>query len=254
MRILCLHGLGTNSQILEMQTGRYCKVYSSGQRADYRLAALRAELGGSSVHSFEFVDGSLDWEPAPGMLTFKRRLRERCQNTKLVLGIPSEMLSENGPLAFYDPYDPESILTALDDLDEYVEDAGPFDGILGFSQGAALAAMLLVRHGAAKPPVLFAVFICGGQPYNEDILKKGVCEFIDPTSDEQIIHVPTANILGGKDKDLDHTERLLRLCQSWGRFSYDHGAGHEIPRTPKGVTEEMARVIEQAMLKSTLGQ
>lgn len=51
MRILCLHGLGTNSQILESQ-----------------ITTLRSRL--PSEWEFEFLDGEVEAQPAPG----KRRL------------------------------------------------------------------------------------------------------------------------------------------------------------------------------------
>lgn len=51
MRILCLHGLGTNSKILESQ-----------------LTTLRSRL--PSDWEFEFLDGEVEAQPAPG----KRRL------------------------------------------------------------------------------------------------------------------------------------------------------------------------------------
>ncbi|RMD42203.1 hypothetical protein DV735_g2934, partial [Chaetothyriales sp. CBS 134920] len=52
---------------------------------------------------------------------------------------------------------------------EIMEDEGPFDAVMGFSQGAALAASILLRHEKEKPleasPFRFAVFICGSLPY-----------------------------------------------------------------------------------------
>ncbi|RMZ80488.1 hypothetical protein DV737_g3017, partial [Chaetothyriales sp. CBS 132003] len=52
---------------------------------------------------------------------------------------------------------------------EIIEDEGPFDAVMGFSQGAALAASILLRHEKEKPlepaPFRLAVFICGSLPY-----------------------------------------------------------------------------------------
>lgn len=46
--------------------------------------------------------------------------------------------------------------------------AGPFDGVMGFSQGAALAASVLLHHEleGAPPPFAFAVFVCAPLPFS----------------------------------------------------------------------------------------
>lgn len=59
----------------------------------------------------------------------------------------------------------------MDDLEEYVKSEGPFDGVLAFSQGAALAAMLIARD-TFPAPFAFAVFICGGPPFSEKEIKE----------------------------------------------------------------------------------
>ncbi|RMD39238.1 hypothetical protein DV735_g5890, partial [Chaetothyriales sp. CBS 134920] len=53
------------------------------------------------------------------------------------LDIPAEDF-----LAYYDTDDIATILAAIDHLGTYVEKAGPFDGVLGFSQGADAATHL----------------------------------------------------------------------------------------------------------------
>ncbi|KAF2229267.1 DUF341 domain-containing protein [Viridothelium virens] len=217
MRFLCLHGMGTNSKV--------CKACP---------AALRSEICEPHVHKFEFVDGELQWPPAPGSET-------------LNLG-PDECL------AYYDSGSASSILEAIKDLDAYVKKAGPFDGILGFSQGAVLAAMLLARHGCHAPFSL-AIFICADIPFSEQALKKGVVELLEPGKEEEpVILVPSAHIYGARDPDVEHAHVLAKLCQDYGRVTYDHGAGHEIPRSPSGVTDEMTDVIQNVILKATLGQ
>ena len=47
-----------------------------------------------------------------------------------------------------------------------MEEEGPFDGLLGFSQGAALAASLIMKHSdQSQPLVKCAIFICGLSPW-----------------------------------------------------------------------------------------
>lgn len=51
---------------------------------------------------------------------------------------------------------------------DFVKRNGPFDGILGFSQGAALAASILLHHEIAhvRSPFRFAIFICSPLPFS----------------------------------------------------------------------------------------
>ena len=62
----------------------------------------------------------------------------------------------------------ESALKAVDDLATYVAEHGPFDAIMGFSLGAALAATLLLRAESqqARLPIRCAIFLCGVLPCN----------------------------------------------------------------------------------------
>jgi len=155
--------------------------------------------------------------------------------------------------AYFDPYDAQSITTAIDDLASFIVETGPYDGVLGFSQGAVLAAMVLIRH-KHNPPFKFAIFMCSGTPYCQQGLQENQLRFLDPDTDKEVVHVPSAHIYGDEDPDVDHSKRMVRLCQSWGRLQYNHGRGHTIPNAPKDVVEAMARTIELVMIKSTLGQ
>ncbi|RMZ80676.1 hypothetical protein DV738_g2744, partial [Chaetothyriales sp. CBS 135597] len=176
-------------------------------------------------------------------------------NSKILemqMGLESLDIPAEDFLAYYDTDDIATILAAIDDLGTYVEKAGPFDGVLGFSQGAVLAAMLLIRNRHA-PPFKFAVFVCAGTPFSEDLLRQGRLEYVNFERDGILINIPSAHIIGSKDPSVDHAYELARVCESHSQSVYDHGAGHEIPRSPRGVTEEMVRVIEDVIAKATVG-
>lgn len=52
-----------------------------------------------------------------------------------------------GPFwCYYDNFAPASVKKAHELITEIIEDEGPFDGILGFSQGASLAVAYLMQH------------------------------------------------------------------------------------------------------------
>lgn len=155
--------------------------------------------------------------------------------------------------AYYDPSNSASILQAVDDLFAYVSAEGPFDGVMGFSQGAALAAMLLARDSSSVP-FSFAIFLCAGLPFCEASLRKGVLQHLDPMVDGELILVPTAHIVGAKDDALEASLALKDLCCERVRGVFDHGAGHEVPVNPKGVIGHMARCVEDAIARARFVQ
>ncbi|KAK1143255.1 hypothetical protein N8T08_006955 [Aspergillus melleus] len=108
MRFLCLHGQGTSSDVLKTQ-----------------IASLRYQLDATDSHEFDFIDGAVLWPPA-------RSIRE-------VFGDEVESFS-------YFDESAASILGAVVDLAQYIDSHGPFDGVIGFSQGAVLAATLIIAQ------------------------------------------------------------------------------------------------------------
>lgn len=105
--------------------------------------ALRSRL--SPKHTFDFVDGGYGCSAAPGISSLYP-----------------------GPyLAWFSRYDPEHVEEVHDFLRSVMEEDGPYDGIIGFSQGASLAASFLLceefrranaNHGG-KAPCSFKVAI-----------------------------------------------------------------------------------------------
>ncbi|KAH8803553.1 serine hydrolase FSH [Xylogone sp. PMI_703] len=73
-----------------------------------------------------------------------------------------------GPyLCYYDSVTPEAITSAIHRLELFIQDEGPFDGVIAFSQGSALAGTLIVELAKSKPfDQLFrmAVFISSSLP------------------------------------------------------------------------------------------
>lgn len=69
--------------------------------------------------------------------------------------------------AYYNNLVPSSVVEAEDHLLDLIEQEGGFDGVLGYSGGAAFAAQAIIRHSqrdAAEPLFRFAVFINGATP------------------------------------------------------------------------------------------
>ncbi|KAK1755946.1 family of serine hydrolases 1 [Echria macrotheca] len=130
MRVLCLHGQGTSAHIFKSQT-----------------VSLRAKLDKS--YQFDFVDAPFHCSPAPGV----------------------RVIFESGHWAWWPP---KTTVNAIRGahlwLTDYIAANGPYDMVMGFSQGCSLIGSFLLYHARegtpADEPLPFkaAVFVCGGLP------------------------------------------------------------------------------------------
>lgn len=137
--------------------------------------------------------------------------------------------------AYFDPQTPTTFVTALDNLEAFISQNGPYDAVLAYSHGAQLVASMLARLHTRSPlaqPFKCAVFLSGGIPYELVTLSSGVekISFISPEERESLIHIPTANIWGGRDVLYPgHSKVLSKLCRADWNTEFVHTGGHEIP-------------------------
>jgi predicted esterase len=130
----------------------------------------------------------------------------------------------------------------------YIATYGPFDAVLGFSQGAGLAAMLLMRQHYQSPtsPPSFkcAVFFSPVSIYDpvayvergELIVLSGMVNGIYP------ITIPTFVSYGKQDMRKDECEGLMKVCDPQALEVLVHGKGHEIPGT--GHKAELVKAVK----------
>ncbi|KAE9966560.1 hypothetical protein BLS_005181 [Venturia inaequalis] len=205
--------MGTNSEIFAAQT-----------------AALRNAMGKPHENTFEFVEAGLSCAPSAGIAELARE--------------DAEYFSWYAKDTAARP-----VTEAIDALSDYVASEGPFDGVMGFSQGCALASMLLLRRNFPAP-FSFAIFICAVCPLAESSLDIGILRYCDAAVDgEALIQIPTAHIIGAKDDYLADSTSLVALCCPKLRMVFDHRGGHEVPSKPKEMVEGMARTIQKVIAK-----
>ena len=186
--------------------------------------------------------------------------RENSVGTETVLGIASLVQTSDEFFTFLDKSSPQKSAQVLDDLDAYVTEEGPFDGVIGFSEGAALAAMLTMRKSRQANlsrqiglPFKCAIFFSGGVPADVRALERGELRLLDGTEDEELIDLPTAHIWGRNDKEYPTFGPVLhRLCKFDSRFMYIHNGGHEVPGWSDrdaviSATRIIRRVIAEAL-------
>lgn len=147
---------------------------------------------------------------------------------------------------------PSARLTeAFEHVSRFIAEEGPFDAVMGFSQGAALAAAMIAHHEKTNPGAapLFraAVFICGGAPWDSS----GI-EYIAPKPDAFAITIPTAHIVGKLDPLYPESMKLFGLCEPAKAVFYDHESKHMVPFDMKN-TEEMTRVVEETVARAIRG-
>jgi len=174
-KILCLHGWRTSGDILSCQ-----------------MAAMIHHTDADYV--FVTAPHSAVGEPDPGIAMFypDRPYFEW-------------YLQENG----------STIDESIDWLLSYINENGPFDGILGFSQGASMVTRLL-RVTVETRPFKFAILI------------GGVVSKMNDTSDDKICF-PSLHLYGSADPLYESCKNLEKFYDENQRTSMEHNEGHNIP-------------------------
>jgi predicted esterase len=110
---------------------------------------------------------------------------------------------------------------SLDAIEDACERDGPYDGVLGFSQGATLAAIALATPRLAKR-FAFGILVSGMRARAEET----------KTCDYGAIEVPTLHVIGLRDVVVPNalSEGLCDAMTSSPRTRETHDGGHRVPR------------------------
>ncbi|KAB8236080.1 serine hydrolase-domain-containing protein [Aspergillus alliaceus] len=154
---------------------------------------------------------------------------------------------------YFDPGKPESFTAALNNLQSFIQQEGPFDGILAFSHGAQLAAAWLASQNHADHPIRCAIFLSGGIPYelvSSPNSGTPVMQPMDPDKTGTVVNIPTAHIWGLNDRQYPGmSEVLSKLCKSEWREIFIHPGGHEVP----GASARESLVGAAQAIRKTIG-
>ncbi|KAJ6259244.1 hypothetical protein Dda_6143 [Drechslerella dactyloides] len=160
-------------------------------------------------------------------------------------------------LAYYDPYNAQSMLTALHQLEKYIEEEGPFDGFLGFSHGCALTSTLLLGRASEKSrvpwqnPFKCAIFLAAGGPLDWEALHNNKLIWLDKSYNRSMINIPTAHIWAMNDKWGPSMSAVLeQICAPQARHGIVHNEGHTVPgrRSPevlRGAIKAIRRTLQE---------
>lgn len=201
---------------------------------------------------FDFVDAPFEGAPAPGI----------------------EKFFEPPYFVWNRYYAPSEVSKVHEYARAVVAQNGPYDGVIGFSEGAALAAALLLEDASSidrqyAPTFRLAVFLNAvnllspstelGKKMPEidarnamDAFTGGVNQHQYPALDcvyalcaktaPTLINVPTLHVIGLKDNFRDVSEDLIKVCEGGSAMTVRSPAGHEMPRGQE--LKEMARKLD----------
>ncbi|KAI4246436.1 MAG: hypothetical protein LQ352_006395 [Teloschistes flavicans] len=130
----------------------------------------------------------------------------------------------------------DSLRQALDDLDAYIAEEGPFDGVLSFSHGAFLAAAHLIRQsekgGSDTPSFKCAIFIACPDLYDfSAFMERGEIRRLNAKSDGHPIQIPTVHIWGENDGVHEESRNVSELCEESVATVFVHEGSHEVPKS-----------------------
>lgn len=158
---------------------------------------------------------------------------------------------------YFDLHSTQSMMTALAQLDAYIGLEGPYDGILAYSHGAALAATYIIQqakqHPARPPSFKCAIFLSGGIPADPSSLARNELRLLDPAKDGKPLKLPTAHIWGANDKLYPGTSAILsQLCNVEMRCEFVHDEGHDVPNARAkeavlGAARAIRRTVDRAL-------
>ncbi|KAM7213833.1 hypothetical protein V8F06_010765 [Rhypophila decipiens] len=144
-------------------------------------------------------------------------------------------------------------MALLDDLVRSVLELGPFDGVMGFSEGGAVAASLLVED-SRRPFARFrcGIFLSAARPPDPDNIMTGSDRRLDFSTDGVVLNIPTAHIWSPSgDICPGMGRKLALLCNQTLREEFVHLLGHQVPGSVSdeflsGTIKAIERTVERA--------
>ena len=196
LKVLCLHGYRQNETLFRERTGAFRKL--TKRHIDFVFISAPHEI--PELANLSRPEGERErgwWFSRP------ERAYSALDRTDLCIGFEE----------------------SLELVRETFDAQGPFDGLLGFSQGAALVSLLctLQRDPASSIHFKFAIMIAGFK------------SLVAPHADfyREPLECPTFHTIGATDAVIptQSSEDLLALCTH--ATPYRHSGGHYVPASPQ---------------------
>lgn len=235
------------------QAGRTLARHGETVSNNHGTEKLRQSFGRG--HQFVFLDGAVPCEPAPGKLwTGTTSSLAVIQQAELFPNMVYVGMDDIAGGSFrFAGHGPTELQELYNDLIQFVRAQGPFDGLMGFSEGGSVAAGVAIED--AKQPFghfKCAVFFSAALPAEPSLAREGTIRPLDYAKDGVLINIPTAHIWSESGSIHPGMGReLAKFCNEALRSEYEHDLGHDVPgcRSDKGLAESIMvieRTIERA--------
>ena len=227
LRVLCLHGWRTNSRVLEFQTSALRHAFGSSADFVYVNAPWTASGPVPDVVRLFFGDSG----PYYQWWDYQTHSSDSHSHSHCCCGSSNATRLGRSYHGFQ---------RSLDYLTSQIDALGPFDAVLGFSQGAAMATLLTAHYLSRSPPSSLSSFD-SLVPYKVCILVAG----FDPETPETLemlldggwasvegaLDVPSVHVVGTTDTLVNdfESQKLMQRFASSGRVRFEHDGGHEFP-------------------------
>ncbi|OQS02397.1 serine hydrolase (FSH1) [Thraustotheca clavata] len=205
LRILCLHGWRTSNKVLQVQ-----------------LVGLQRALGGKDGVEFISLNSPMlaSGPPHAEVETFFGKQGPYYEWWDHVEHPATDTTPKRSEYV--------GIERSLSFLQGQVDVLGPFDAVLGFSQGAAMTTLLTANYLAQgkSAPYQAVVLVCGLLP--RDGMPKNLL-----VDNKYLLKIPSLHILGEKDAIFKWGQHLVEAYESSSRHIYIHPDGHKFPTLPQ---------------------
>jgi predicted esterase len=229
LRILCLHGYRTNVKVMQDQTRALRRVMAP--YADFAFATAPFKARGPADEVIE----RLYRDHAPFYEWGHITKLDRHPNA-----------SDNGWYHQYVGFD-----RVVQHVDQYLQDHGPFDAAIGFSQGGQILTALSMwyLHQRNEQHWKCCLICCGTRV--RDVALRSLFEHPDGTP--KLVPIPSIHLVGKKDQFYrtccEHAELYVDKPpgSAVNKFVFEHDSGHRFPsghRHPE-LYEEIAAMIRQ---------
>ncbi|PHH61343.1 hypothetical protein CDD81_477 [Ophiocordyceps australis] len=238
MKFLCLHG-----------------SYGSAHNFETQLVPFINEMEKSTPGRFKCINGFQatkaprgfeDYFGAPPLYKFFERDGASAVNrfVEALRDFPPGLSPEDSIRLFIEkqdePYDCEGFHKTMSQLHKVIADDPDIEGILGYSEGAMVAATLILeerrkweREGVPRR-IKCGIFFAGWPPVR---VIDNVVEYLLADECEDVIDIPTCHVVGCKDPYINGSMALYDICDQDQAVLFDHGKGHTLPREPQVIRE-----------------
>ncbi|KAJ5378236.1 uncharacterized protein N7496_005645 [Penicillium cataractarum] len=223
-RVLCLHGGGTNARIFHAQ----CRGILKHLHREFRFVFAQAPF--PSVAGPDVLSVYKEWGP------FRRWLESPPDDSEF----PSQQTVIELDRALEDAMHRDTMRGAT----------GNWVGVMGFSQGAKLAASLLYRQqeGLSKTNFRFGILLAGSAPLailDQDWDLQAIFKSLPKSRHpDAVLSIPTIHVHGCRDAGLHRHRQLYKSCQQDTARLVEWDGNHRVPIKSKDLLPLVQQIRE----------